>query len=302
MNTTGRRVGIVLGFVVLLFAILGTGVYVASEQRVNAKINIAAESIPVPTDSASVARGRHLARAISKCIVCHGEDLSGQVLVNDGAMGRWVPMNITAGKGGVGTKFTDADYVRAIRHGVAPDGRKLMMMPSREYVQLSAEDLGAIIAYVKSVPPVDKELPASTLGPVARALLTAHKIPLYDAEELDHSLAPPPALPIGPTMEYGHYLANVGGCTGCHGPGLSGGKIPTGPPDWPPAANLTPTGIGTRYTEEKFFKALREGVKPEGTAINPAMPIASTKEMTDDEIHAVWAYLQTVPPKPFGGR
>jgi mono/diheme cytochrome c family protein len=224
------------------------------------------------------------------------------VLVENGAMGRWVPLNLTRGKGGVGAQLTDADFVRAIRHAVAPDGRKLMMMPSIEYVHLSAEDLGAIIAYVKSVPPVDKELPPTKLGPVARALLAANALPLYDADVLDHSIAPSVAMTPAPTVEYGRYLAVVGGCVGCHGPGLSGGKIATGPPDWPPSANLTPTGIGTRYTEASFFKALREGVRPEGAPINPAMPIGSTREMTDDEIRAVWAYLKTVPPKAFGGR
>jgi mono/diheme cytochrome c family protein len=302
MGTVGRRVGITLGSLVLLVVVIAGVVYALSEQRANKKVMVAAEAIVIPTDSESIARGRHLARSITKCIVCHGEDLAGQVLVDVPPMGRWVPLNLTRGAGGVGSQLKDEDWVRAIRHGLAPDGRKLMMMPSVEYVQLSAEDLGAIIAYAKSVPPVDKVHPPSKLGPVARALLAANKLPLYDADVVDHSLAPSPALPIAATMEYGHYLANVGGCTGCHGPGLSGGKIPTGPPDWPPAANLTPTGIGSRYTEEKFFKALREGVKPEGVAINPAMPIGSTKEMTDDEIRAVYLYLKTVPPKAFGGR
>ncbi|HVT38786.1 MAG TPA: cytochrome c [Gemmatimonadaceae bacterium] len=302
MSTAGRRVGIALGWLVLLVVVIVGAVYALSEQRANTKVMIAAESIVIPTDSESIARGRHLARAISKCTVCHGEDLAGQVMVDAPPMGRWVSLNLTRGAGGVGGQLKDEDWIRAIRHGVAPDGRKLKMMPSVEYVHLSAEDLGAIIAYVKSVPPVDKVPLPSTLGPVARALLALNKLPLYDADAVDHSLAPTPAIPVAATMEYGHYLANVGGCTGCHGPGLSGGKIPTGPPDWPAAANLTPAGIGSRYTEEKFFKALREGVKPEGVAINPVMPIGSTKEMTDDEIRAVYMYLKTVPPKAFGGR
>ena len=89
---------------------------------------------------------------------------------------------------------------------------------------------------------------------------------------------------------------------GCHNAVLSGGKIAAGDPSWPPAANLTPTGIGTRYDEASFFKALRDGVKPDGAAINPAMPFRLTKEMTDDEIRAVWAYLKTVPAREFGAR
>jgi mono/diheme cytochrome c family protein len=297
-----RGVGITLAALLVVVLLAGAAAYFVSEARVNKKLVIAAEAIPIPTDSASIERGRHFARSISKCIVCHGDNLAGQVLVENGAMGRWVPLNLTRGKGGVGAQLTDADFVRAIRHGVAPDGRKLMMMPSQEYGQLSPEDLGMIIAYVKSVPPVDNELPPSKLGPVARALIAANKLPLYEADAIVHSVSAPAAPAPGPTVEYGRYLGTVGGCVGCHGPGLSGGKIPTGPPDWPPAANLTPTGIGTRYTEATFTKALREGVKPEGVAINPAMPIGSTKEMTDDEIRAVWVFLKTVPPKAFGGR
>jgi mono/diheme cytochrome c family protein len=302
MRRIVRGVGLILVAIVVLVLLAGATAYFVSEARVNKKLVIAPESIPIPTDSASIERGRHFARAISKCTGCHGDNLAGQVLVENGAMGRWVPLNLTRGKGGVGAQLVDADFVRAIRHGVAPDGRKLMMMPSMEYGHLSPEDLGAIIAYVKSMPPVDKELPPSKLGLVARALIAANKLPLYEADAIDHSVSAPAAPAPGPTVEYGRYLGTVGGCTGCHGPGLSGGKVPTGPPDWPPAANLTPTGIGTRYSEATFFKALREGIKPEGTPINAAMPIASTKEMTDDEIHAVWAFLKTVPPKEFGGR
>ena len=297
-----RGLGIVLAALVVVIILAGATAYFVSESRANKKLTIAAETLVIPTDSASIARGRHLVRSISKCIVCHGEDLAGQVLVDVPPMGRWVPLNLTRGKGGVGGQLRDEDYVRAIRHAVAPDGSKLMMMPSEEYNHLSPEDLGAIIAYVKSVPPVDKELPPKTLGPVARALLAVNKLPLYEADVIDHQHAIEAAPASGPTVEYGGYLAMVGGCKGCHGPGLSGGKIPTAPPDWPAAANITPTGIGSRYDEAKFFTALRDGVKPEGVAINAAMPIPSTKEMTDDEIRAVYAYLKTVPKKEFGGR
>jgi hypothetical protein len=80
-----------------------------------------------------------------------------------------------------------------------------------------------------------------------------------------------------------------------------GGAIPGGPPDWPAPANLTPTGIG-HYTQDGFVSALRTGKRPDGTEINPFMPINATKLMTDVEIVAVYKYLQTLPPKPFGAR
>ena len=67
-----------------------------------------------------------------------------------------------------------------------------------------------------------------------------------------------------------------------------------------PASNITPAGIGS-WTEADFLRALREGVRPGGTPIDPAMPVRYTKEMTDVELRAVWAYLQTVPAKAYGG-
>ena len=77
--------------------------------------------------------------------------------------------------------------------------------------------------------------------------------------------------------------------------------IPGTPPDWKPAANITPAGVG-HYTEADFFRALREGKRPGGAPIDPFMPFEYTRNLTDDEIRALWLYLRTVSPKPFGGR
>ena len=302
MNVILRRVVLGAGALVALVAVLACAVYFMSERHVTRRYALVTETIPIPTDSASLVRGRHLARAIAKCADCHTETLGGQVLIDNPALGRFVPPNLTRGKGGLGAALTDADWVRAIRYGVGHDGRALRIMPSRDFAGLSAGDLGAIIAYAKSVPPVDTVLPPNTLGPVARALLVANKLPIFDAETADFaSHAPASAPPAGPTAEYGHYLVRTAGCLGCHGPTLSGGKIPGGDPAWPPAANLTPAGL-TAYDQASFAAALRTGVRPGGTKIKDPMPIAWTKEMTDDEITAVWLYLRTVPPKQFGGR
>jgi mono/diheme cytochrome c family protein len=297
-----RRVAIAAGSLVALLLIVACTVYVISERHVSRRYELVTESILIPTDSASLARGRHLARAIAKCADCHTSTLAGQVFIDNPALGRFVPLNLTRGKGGLGATLTDADWVRAIRHGVGHDGRALRIMPSRDFKDLSVADLGAIIAYAKSVPPVDNELPPNTLGPVARALIVANKLPLFDAEVADFaSHAPIAAPPAGPTPEFGDYLSRTAGCAGCHGPTLSGGLIPGGDPSWPPAANLTPRGL-TAYDQTSFATLLRTGVRPGGTKIRDPMPIEWTKEMTDDEIRAVWLYLRTVPPKTFGGR
>jgi cytochrome c553 len=228
--------------------------------------------------------------------------MGGKVYVDDPAIGRYVPVNLTTGRGGVGASLTAADWERAVRHGVGRDGRALRFMPSDDFATLSDADLGAIIAWARQLPPVDRELPATRVGPVLRVMNAIGQIPLA-AQTIaksppTYAAAAPEA---GPTAEYGKYLANVGGCTGCHGPGLSGGHVPGTPPDFKPAANITPKGIG-HYTEEDFFRALREGTRPGGTKLDPFMPWKLAREMSDDEIRAVYAYLRTVPAKEYGGR
>jgi hypothetical protein len=74
------------------------------------------------------------------------------------------------------------------------------------------------------------------------------------------------------------------------------------PPGFKPAANLIPAGIG-HYTEADFIRALREGVRPSGAPIDPQMPVARiTRYMTDLELRALYAYLRSVPPRPYGMR
>jgi cytochrome c553 len=302
MNRILRGAVIAAGALVALVVVMACGVYVASQRHIARQYQVPVETLSIPTDSASIERGRHLARAIAKCADCHGPDLSGHIFNDNVAMGHWDSQNLTRGKGGVGATFTPADWMRAIRHGVARDGHPLTIMPSTELRNLSTSDIGAIVAYALSLPAVDKVHPAPTFGPVARVLIAQSKIPLFGAEAIDHA-APPrtDAPPVGPTAEYGHYIAQTGGCLACHGPTLAGGHIDVGPPDWPPAANLTPTGL-KKYDLASFTKALRTGVRPDGSTLNSVMPFEWTKEMTDDEISAMWLYLKTVPPREFGAR
>jgi hypothetical protein len=149
-----------------------------------------------------------------------------------------------------------------------------------------------IIAWIKSVPPQDSELPARKIGPVARSLFTAGKLPVLSAEIIDHTAPRKPDITPAVTTEYGEYLAVVGGCKGCHYENLAGGK---GHGEvW--AANLTPAGRLGTWSEADFFAALRTGKRPDGSDISAEMPWPLTARMTDDEIRAVWQYLKTVPP------
>ena len=144
-------------------------------------------------------------------------------------------------------------------------------------------------------------MPACALGPLGRALLVAGQLSILVAEKT-LAMPYPAAVPSGPTAEYGRYLAGFSGCLGCHGPGLSGGHV-DGPPDTPPASNLTPDSTGIqKWTEADFERALRHGVRPDGRPIDVFMPWPNFSGMTDDEVRALWLFIRSMPPKPFGNR
>ncbi|MDB4914185.1 MAG: cytochrome c class [Gemmatimonadetes bacterium] len=278
---------------VVLVLVAACALFGFSEARYRKQYAVTPATIRITADSAAIARGNHLVHSSAGCIDCHGENLGGGTVIDQPPLGRIFATNLTRGKGGAGT-LTDAQYVLAIRHGIAPNGTPLKIMPSSDYANFSDEDLAAVIAYVKSVPAVDKELPANSVGPLGRALFMAGQLPFLHAERVDHERKHLAAVPPAATAGYGAYLAGFG-CKGCHGPALAGGKIVDGPPDWPPAANLTPSGPTKDWTEADFTRLLREGKRPNGIPVNQAMPWRFTRNMTDDEIHALYLYMKSLP-------
>jgi hypothetical protein len=301
MRRIVKGLGAALGVLAVVVVLLAGAVYALSERRLR-------RTYPVPpsppvaalTDSAAMARGGHIARAVGSCMLCHGDDLGGLVFSADRALGVIAGPNLTRGRGGLGSTFTDADWVRAIRYGVRRDGTSLIVMPAEVFTHFTDADLGALIGYLKQLPPVDREVPRSGFGPVGRALLAAGKLSILVAPKTPR-LASRPAVAPGPTRAYGRYLADVSGCHGCHGYGLSGGRV-AGPPDTPLASNLTPAGGFAGWTEAEFVRAMRTGARPDGTTIDEFMPWRYFRYMTDDELLALWGYLRSVPPRPFGNK
>jgi mono/diheme cytochrome c family protein len=264
-----------------------------SDLRLRRTYDIVLLTTAVSPEPHLVERGRYLA-VTRGCTDCHTADLGGQVIMNEPGVALISATNLTRGEGGIGSRYDDADWERAIRHGVGPDGRALAIMPSREYFGLSEADVTALIAYLKTVPQVDRNLPARKLGPLGRTLLVARLLPAFAAESIDHRADRPAAPPEGETVEYGRYIAMI--CAGCHADDFAGGKD-SGPPGSPPASNLTPhaTGIGD-WSESDFFRAMREGERPDGSEIQREfMPWPAFAQMTDLEIRALWLYLQSLP-------
>jgi mono/diheme cytochrome c family protein len=247
----------------------------------------------------AIARGEHLVRTRVGCNGCHGADFGGKAMVDKAIVGYWAAPNLTTGEGGVTRGFSAADWDRAVRHGVRHTGQS-SSMPSTEFVNLSDHELSDIVAYIRSVPPVNRTMKPIRIGPVF-SFVVGFGGGALPAFAIDHEKAHPTEPPVeAASVELGEHIAQV--CRGCHGPQLSGGKI-AGDPNMPVVANLTPHETGLKgWTEADFFRALREGKRKDGTDILPQMPWKAYGQMNDIELKALWVYLQTVPPVPKGDR
>ena len=263
-------------------------VYIKTSRQMSATYEVSVPPLQVPGDAAAIERGRYISDRVSMCSDCHGKDLGGRVVEESFAMGRMSAPNLTRGKGGIGASYTDADYVRTLLHGVRPDKRSVLIMPSSEY-RFSERGLADLIAYLKQVPPVDREMPKPTAGPLARVLAVVAGYHLVPAAIIDHERV---SFAVEQTAEnpaaYGEQLVAMGGCRACHLPDLTGGG---GPP--PGAANITPVGIGD-WTERDFVTAVRQHKRPNGSAISEMMPLAYG-DMSDIDLAAIYTYLKTVP-------
>ncbi len=299
MKTFFKWLGIVLGaIVVLILAVFGYASLKFSSAQSKVYDIGAIKAVYVPEDSATVARGKHLVFHIAMCVECHGQDLGGNIVLDDAAIGTLAGPNITTGKGGKGEHYQDVKaFDKVVRHGIKHDGTGVYIMSSQDYWRFSNEDLAAIFAYVKSVPPVDREMPKVKMGPVGKMLFLGGIMPPFIPELINHTAVRPATPAYGPTKEYGEHLAHIT-CVGCHHENMAGGPIPGAPPDWPLAANITKGGAIATYTEQDFFNALRDGIRPGGNKLNEIMPYRWSKGMTDDEIHALWAYVQSIPAAP----
>jgi mono/diheme cytochrome c family protein len=296
MKKVFKWIGIVLGSLVGLILVAGLTLFLIGNSRLNKVYTFEATDLVLPTDEASLEYGKH--RAETLCQGCHGPDLSGvEGWFNAPPIGMIDSANLTSGEGGLGNEFTTEDYVRAIRHGIDQDGKPIFMVAVPATAQLSDEDLGAIIAYIKTVPPVDHKVKERYFTPLARVLLAAGMLGQLPAEAVSHDVHVT-APERGVSVEYGEYLVNTNDCRVCHGPDLNGGPFPD-PSITKISPNLTPGGELGFWTEEQFINTLRTGTTPSGYELDPSlMPWKDISKFYDDELKAVWLYLQSLPKLP----
>jgi cytochrome c553 len=285
--------GIVAGLALLAAAGVFAGLQLAERKQAR-RVEVKVQALALAVDAAALERGRYLF-ASRGCVDCHGADGAGKVFVEKGDDLRIKGPNITRGRGGVVAAYQGEDWVRAIRHGVGPGGRPLMVMPSEDYNRFTDADLSALVAYVQALPPAAGTGAEVKLPLPARVLYGFGAIQ-DAAARIDHALPPAQAVPEGVTLQHGAYVANM--CLGCHGPQLAGGRIPGGPPDWPPAADLNPGGGGVmkaRYAEpEAFIRMFKSGQRADGSRIQ-VMPFDSLRNLSDTDLRALHLYLKSRP-------
>ena len=276
----------------------GGWIYFSTESRLNRIYRVDAREEIAGGGPNALRRGRHLVEVVGSCPPCHGDDLAGSVMADEWGLGRLDSTNLTPGRGGI-ADYSDADLVHSIRFGVRRDGRPLLMMPSQHFAHFSNADLGAIITYLRSLPPVDRRAAKRRIGPVTRLVLSLGAAPdLLPAEMMDGQRpvvdAPIPAA----TARYGAYLVTTAGCKVCHREDLRGGLHPLSLPGEPPPPDLTPDGTMKNWSEANFMQTLKSGVTPDGRELDEAfMPWRRIARMNDSELRAIWLHLRSLPSR-----
>jgi mono/diheme cytochrome c family protein len=259
---------------------------------------------------ARLERGRYIVEGPAHCFQCHsevdyqkpgaqprpGKKGAGAIFVEEEY--QWlVAPNITPDVETGAGSWTDEQLARAIREGIGHDGRRLFpMMPYMNFRQMSDEDLVSVIVYLRSIEPVRNTLPKTVLPDMVKGSLPPH-------QAITEAVAAPD---MSNPVARGKYLVTLGNCVSCHTPmnqgqpitqlAFAGGMKFKGPWGEVTSANITPDASGISYYDEALFlKTLRTG-HVGARKLNSIMPWGYFRNMTDDDLKAIFAFLQTLPP------
>jgi mono/diheme cytochrome c family protein len=260
-----------------------------------------------------LARGKYLTEGLLGCFHCHsprnwkqpdcpvlrGRDGAGQDMSSiAGLPGRVVAPNLTPDPATGTGNWSDDELARAIREGIGHDGRTLFpLMPYPNFRQLPDEDIAAVVVYLRSLAPVHNRLPPSQIIFPVKYLIRSVPEPIT---------APVPEPDLSTAAKRGKFLATVAACADCHTPtekgqpvaGLSfaGGQVLDGPWGYVASANLTPDPSGIPYYDEaRFIKVMRTG-HVGARVLNPLMPWVVYRNLTDEDLKALFAWVRTLPP------
>jgi mono/diheme cytochrome c family protein len=240
---------------------------------------------PIPTDSASLAIGSHL--AITRgCTGCHGDRLQGEVFHEGPAAGRAVAANLTR----LVRDHPPAVFERALRHGIDHDGRAMYSMPSYNFIRLHDSDVAALYAYIRSLPAEESRLPRAWLG------LPRLAIALGDDFAIPAILGKVPPLrwqaAADPAVQRGEYLAMTS-CIECHGLTLRGDDPFNPAGSEPPVGSPPDLAMVASYDKAAFIRLMRTGKPPGDRDLGLMTRVARGRfaHWTAREVDDLYAFL-----------
>ena len=248
-------------------------VYLVSEQIIARRYPLPPSHVHASSDPKVIALGKHLVRPYG-CADCHRPNLQGTFIPDFGVSSR----NLTR----LAASFSDADFDRAIRKGLRPDGTSVAeSMPSDSFQYMPDGDVTAIISYIRSLKPAGPDIPPPSYD------LNARWDILHGRKNMVSVWFPQqkPALDLGPRYARARQIA-MSACGECHGTSLEGQSV--GPPPHPP--NLT---VVASYDRGDFLKFMHTG-KAAGDRELPMMSqVARARigHLTDAELNALYDYL-----------
>jgi cytochrome c553 len=285
MRRLVKWLGIGFGSLVGLAVVTAAAVYAISEWTINKRYDAPLSSITVPTDAAAIQRGARLATVYGCNNSCHGRQMQGLEMYDEPGIAKINAPNLPH----VLREYSDPELERLIRRGVKRDGTSTWIMPAPMFSHLSDEDLGDIIAFVRSAPMSDgpmREVTIRSLGRVGvvvgkfKPLATQIPVDARRISSADRSTA----------LAFGNYLVMTA-CTECHGQDLQGSQIVHAPS----------LAVSASYSNADFDRLMRSGVAIGGRLVGLMSEVGQTRfpALTDEEVVAVREYLRTqFPPTP----
>jgi cytochrome c553 len=275
-----RKLGVGAGLLLAAVLLAGAAVYAISERALHRTYDVPLADIAVPTDSESLEKGRRLATIYGCFNSCHGRIMEGAELYDEPGIAKINAPNLTR----VLREYSNPELERLIRHGVKRDGTSTWIMPAPMFSQLSDEDLGAVIAFVRSAPVLDGPMRETTLRPLGRIGIAMGKFrPLASLvdPQLRHAVATDRSDP----LKYGKYLVMTT-CTECHGANLQGSDIVKAPG----------LAVTAGYSDEDFRRLMRTGIAIGGRNVGMMTEVGATRfpSLTDEEVEAMLRYLKAL--------
>jgi mono/diheme cytochrome c family protein len=275
-----RWVGIGVSGLVVLTVVAAIGVYVLSEREIQRQYqHVRLMSISVPRDAESIAKGKRLATIYGCFNSCHGDRMQGQTMFDEPGIARINAPNLPR----VVREYSDSQLERLIRHGVKLDGTSTWAMPSAMFSHMSDEDLGNVIAFLRSAPEVDGPMRDVTMRPLARIGIVTGKFKPH-ASLVDPQMRHATTTDRSDPLAFGKYVV-MNTCTECHGQDLQGDAFLKAPA----------LSVMAGYSPEAFQRLMRTGIAPGGRKLGLMTEMGMTRfpSLTDEELEAMQVYLGT---------